>query len=73
MLLPDVVTLDMNRPSLFPNGRRPQDDVTDAVLGLITRGAVTSDGVSGNDVPFLTEFPFFAPEHHPGEAIPPRG
>lgn len=50
----------------FPDGRRPQDDVIDVELGLIfgTFGppvaGLQSDGVDGNDVPFLSSFPYLA-------------
>lgn len=71
-LLPDVLTLDVTKTAGFLNGRRPQDDVIDAVLNLASKGAVTSDGVNQNDVAFLTDFPFLAPPHQPAETIPPR-
>jgi hypothetical protein len=71
-LLPDVLTLDVTKTDGFLNGRRPQDDVIDAVLNLASKGAVKSDGVDHNDVTFLTVFPFLAPPHQPGETIPPR-
>jgi hypothetical protein len=61
------------------NGRRPQDDVISFELSLLTVGAVTNEGipgsdgrVGGNDAPFLTTFPFFAPPHVPRAATPPR-
>lgn len=72
-VLPDVLTLDVTKTTGFLNGRRPQDDVIDAVLNLASKGAVTSDAVNSNDVPFLTDFPFLAPPHQPGETIPARG
>ena len=34
-LLPDVLTYDPAKPAGFLNGRRPEDDVIDAVLGLL--------------------------------------
>ena len=71
-LLPDVLTLDVTKTSGFLNGRRPQDDVIDAVLNLASKGAVTADGVDHNDVAFLPDFPFLAPPHQPSEVIPPR-
>jgi hypothetical protein len=74
LLLPDLLTLDMTNTDGFGslNGRRPQDDVIDVVLTVASNSAVTSDGVAANDVPFLTDFPFFAPPHQPSEPIPPR-
>ena len=72
VLLPDVATLDVARSGGFLNGRRPEDDVIDTVLQAATRGAVLRDGVDRNDVPFLTDFPFFAPPHGPELTIPAR-
>ncbi len=71
-LLPDVLTLDMTSLDNFPNGRRPESDFVDVALGLLSNGAVTTDGLPANDVPFLDDFPFFAPAHLPEEEIPPR-
>ncbi len=70
--MPDVLTLDVTSTSGYPNGRRPQDDVIDIVLSAATNGFVTGDGVSANDVPFLKDFPFFAPPHTNAEAVPPH-
>ena len=49
----------------FPNGRRLEDDVIDiaerAVAGKLTGNPVADalgDGVDGNDVPFLSTFPY---------------
>lgn len=63
ILLPDVLTINTDTPSGFLNGRRPQDDVIDAELGLVTNGAVTTDCVDGNDKAFRTTFPYFAAAH----------
>jgi hypothetical protein len=72
VLFPDVLTLDVTRTAPFLNGRRPQDDVIDVVLQAASKGALAGDGVSQNDVPFLPDFPFFAPPHDPSLPIPPR-
>jgi hypothetical protein len=57
----------------FPNGRRVGDDVVDIALRAVAGGTpltpafnhapnnVLSDGVNGNDVPYLTQFPYLAP------------
>ena len=53
----------------FPNGRRPDDDVTDisarAVAGILvnptTFGTRIGDGVNVNDAPKRATFPFMAP------------
>ncbi len=56
----------------FPNGRRVGDDVTDAALRVLAGAtpltpdfntginAQLTDGVNGNDVPYLTTFPYLA-------------
>jgi hypothetical protein len=64
-LLPDVLTLDLTSTAGYLNGRTPQDDVIDITLNVASKGAVTSDGVNGNDVPFPADFPFIAPAHRP--------
>jgi hypothetical protein len=71
-VLPDVLTLDVTSTKGFLNGRRPEDVVIDAELSLFTKGGVPGDGVNANDVPFLTDFPFFAPAHTAATAIAPR-
>jgi hypothetical protein len=72
LLLPDVLTLDVTSTAGFPNGRRPEDDIADAILNAASKGAVTGDGVAANDKPFLTDFPFFATPHAATEVIPAR-
>jgi hypothetical protein len=72
VIYPDVLVLDVTRTTPFLNGRRPQDDVIDVVLQAASKGAIGGDAVNANDVPFLSDFPFFAPAHGPGTAIPPR-
>ena len=73
VLFPDVLTLDVTKGSTgFLNGRRPQDDVIDIVLQAASKGALLGDAVNGNDVPFLGDFPFFAPAHDPSLPIPAR-
>ncbi len=70
--MPDTLTLDVTRTDAYPNGRRPQDDVIDYVLLDATNGFVGDDGITVNDVPFLTDFPFFAPAHTAAETPKPR-
>jgi hypothetical protein len=70
-LVPDVVTIDFSRPLQFPNGRRLQDDVIDAALGVVlNRGGAAgiSDGVNANDKAFLGAFPYLAEPHTTGAA-----
>ena len=55
----------------FPNGRRPDDDVTDiaarAVAGILVDPAVygtrIGDGVNVNDMPKRATFPYVPPAH----------
>ena len=72
LLLPDVLVLDVTNVAGFPNGRRPEDDIIDAVLNAASKGAVTTDGIQANDKPFQADFPFFATAHVPTETIGPR-
>ena len=58
ILLPDVLTFDTSNSAGFLNGRKLGDDVIDAELGLLSAGAVTGDGVNGNDVAFSGVFPY---------------
>jgi hypothetical protein len=60
VLLPDVTTLDTGSSAGFLNGRALADDVIDAELGLLTNGAVATDGVDANDRAFLGQFPYLA-------------
>ncbi len=62
-LLPDLLTLTLDTATGFPNGRNPSDDVIDIALGLVTGGAIASDCVDANDVPFSEEFPFLGEPH----------
>jgi hypothetical protein len=61
-LLPDILTIDTSSATSFPNGRGLADDVIDIELGLVTKGAVTSDCV-GNDSAFTANFPYLAPKN----------
>ncbi|HEX2897817.1 MAG TPA: DUF4331 family protein [candidate division Zixibacteria bacterium] len=70
VLIPDVVTIDFSQPVQFPNGRRLEDDVIDAALGLVlNRGDVlgggpgVSDAIDSNDKAFLGVFPYLAAEN----------
>src|SRR4051794_583203 len=73
VLFPDVLTLDVTMGSTgFLNGRRAQDDVIDIVLQAASKGVLAGDAVNANDVPFLSDFPFFAPAHDPSLPIPAR-
>lgn len=63
VLLPDVLTVNVDQPTNYLNGRSPVDDVIDASLNLLTGGAIPSDCVDTNDVPLSDEFPFFGAAH----------
>lgn len=68
-VIPDTVTINLDAPSGFPNGRRLQDPVIDVTLAILfldlaTHGADTFArlplGPAANDRPFLADFPFLA-------------
>jgi hypothetical protein len=74
VLLPDELTLKLGSgapfasgtslASLSLNGRRLGDDVIDAEFALLTNFVITTgDGVSHNDVPFRSTFPYEAAPH----------
>lgn len=65
VLLPDMTTFDTSDASGFLNGRGLADDVIDAELGLLTNGAVATDGVASNDRAFLGQFPYLASANIP--------
>ena len=75
ILLPDVLTFDTASAEGFDapdgsttpalNGRQLADDVIDVELSLLTEGALTTDMVTSNDVPFLNVFPYFAAANVP--------
>jgi len=67
VVCPDVVTIDFSQTVQFPNGRRLQDDVMDAVLGLVLNrgnalggGGGIPDTINTNDVAFGSTFPYLA-------------
>ncbi len=64
-LTPDIQPINTAQPSGFLNGRRPQDDVITAELGLIfgSNAALNDDHVDANDKPFLVTFPYLAGPH----------
>ena len=63
VLLPDILTIKLGDPAGFLNGRKLSDDVINAEFGIVTNGAVTSDGVDANDKAFKSTFPFLATPH----------
>jgi Domain of unknown function (DUF4331) len=62
VLLPDIQPINTAQPSGFLNGRRPQDDVITAELGIIfgSNTALNDDHVDANDKRFLSTFPYLA-------------
>ena len=65
IVLPDILTYDTSVAANFIvlNGRDLDDDVIDKSLDVVSMGAITTDCVGANDVPFLTSFPYLAPPH----------
>ncbi|MEO6388983.1 MAG: hypothetical protein ABIT16_05875 [Croceibacterium sp.] len=72
LLVPDTLKLDLSRPSLYPNGRKLEDQVIDITLtwlflDLSVTGQSTRTFANlplnppGNDRPFNASFPFLAP------------
>ena len=59
---PDIQPVDLTKPTVFPNGRRLQDDVITAELGLIfgSNANLNDDHVDANDKAFLPTFPYLA-------------
>jgi hypothetical protein len=72
LIIPDVLRLDVTSTAGFPNGRKPDDDVIDTILGAASDGGLTSDGVDANDVENPEDFPFFAIPHTAAEGVPAR-
>lgn len=66
ILLPDMLTVDVSQPASYLNGRALADDVIDVSLSVVSKGALTSDGVDANDMPFSDTFPYLAPPHDTG-------
>ena len=64
-LTPDIQPIDLSQPSGFLNGRKLDDDVITAELGLIfgSNAALNDDHVDANDQPFLPTFPYLAGPH----------
>jgi hypothetical protein len=64
-LLPDAQPINTSQVTGFLNGRRLQDDVITAELGLIfgANAALNDDNVDGNDLPFSPTFPYLASPH----------
>ena len=62
ILLPDILTFNFNNNGGFLNGRKLTDDVIDIELNLVTKGAVTTDGV-GPHTDLLDEFPYLGRPH----------
>lgn len=61
-VLPDILRFDRSRPAQYPNGRRLDDDVTDARLRMISNGRISGDGI-GPHTDLLPGFPYLGPPH----------
>ena len=64
-VLPDTLPFNVKSNAGFLNGRKLADDVGDILLGLVTNGAITTDGIDQNDAQFSTSFPYLAPPQQP--------
>ena len=67
MLTPDILPIDVSKPTQFPNGRWLGDDVVNVVLMKLFEGnqGLMEDNVASNDKPFPNTFPYVAPPHTP--------
>lgn len=72
-LLPDVLTIDVNAPVKYLNGRGLADDVIDISLQAITGSPTIGDGVNANDRPFSTTFPYLAAPNLSAPGAPNTG
>jgi hypothetical protein len=84
MLIPDTLKIDFSLPSGFPNGRDLDDAVIDMSLAFLFLD-LTESGQSlrtfanlplnpgGNDVPFRSTFPYFAPAQGPAQLAATTG
>ena len=63
--LPDILPINTAQPTGFLNGRRLEDNVITAELGLIfgANAALNDDHVDANDKAFLVTFPYLAGPH----------
>ena len=57
---PDVMIMNLNAASGFPNGRLLTDDVIDLVGDVRLTGNPTAQAPTANDKPFLAAFPYLA-------------
>lgn len=69
LVVPDVLAIDINAPSGFPNGRRLADPVIDVTLAVIMLDLTVHDALTfaniplnppANDKEFLPDFPYVA-------------
>lgn len=81
LIVPDTLTVDLTKPSGFPNGRDLEDPVVDLTLGVLLLDLTehTADTFARvpvnpdmNDVPLRDSFPYFAPANG-NPPIPPPG
>jgi hypothetical protein len=68
LLLPDILTIDLNAAVGYLNGRDLDDDVIDISLQAITGDMAIGDGVDANDKTFSGSFPYLAAPH--GQSAP---
>ena len=70
LVVPDTITVDLSKPSGFPNGRRLQDPVVDVTLAALFLDLDVHSPLAffnlplnppANDRPFRSQFPYLAP------------
>jgi hypothetical protein len=66
-LLPDILNYDTSRPSSYPNGRVPTDDVFAARTAYLTNGKFRSSGVAPH-TDLQAAFPFLGVPNQPPTA-----
>jgi hypothetical protein len=78
LVVPDILTENLARPSGFPNGRRLEDPVVDITLAAIFLDLTMQSPLilhniplnpMANDVPLRTVFPYFAPPNGVAEPV----
>lgn len=82
LVVPDTLKLDLSKPSGFPNGRRLTDPAIDITLAYLFVDLTKASPMalanlplnpSGNDKPFLADFPYLAAPNGNPPGLTPGG